>query len=325
MTVMNGRMNGKKPTVKIEDAILADFMELLDNQQLDNVWTKEWTSSKSQGHINFLTGHAYSGANPIILEMYQTLRGQELPLWVGYGQAKKDLNCIPKKGSKAAKILRPNPIKIDLKNEDGSPKLDKNGDQEFYMKLTFKGASVFNISDLVGLDEKAQSKLNKITESFKADCKKSERPLSERCKDAHDRLLVFSKDLKNGLKHHGDKAYYMDKTDHVVMPERESFTNDEAYLSTLAHEFSHATGHKDRLNRTWLNEYSRYRPLEEMTAEFSAVLISNRLQITCNTQNHVAYLSSWAKHIKNSKSPSQQLMKVFSNAVKAADLVIGEQ
>ena len=65
----------KKPAVKIEDAILADFMELLDNQQLDNVWTKEWTSSKSQGHINFLTGHAYSGANPIILDMYQTLRG----------------------------------------------------------------------------------------------------------------------------------------------------------------------------------------------------------------------------------------------------------
>ena len=72
----------KKPTVKIEDAILSDFMELLDNQQLDNVWRKEWTSSKSQGHINFLTGHAYSGANPIIHEMYQTLRGQELPLWV---------------------------------------------------------------------------------------------------------------------------------------------------------------------------------------------------------------------------------------------------
>ena len=62
-----------------------------------------------------------------------------------------------------------------------------------------------------------------------------------------------------------------------------------------------------------------------MTAEFAAVLISNRLQITCNTQNHAAYLSSWAKAIKDSKSPSQQLMKVFSNAVKAADLVIGEQ
>ena len=313
----------KKPTVKIEDAILADFMELLDNQQLDNVWTKEWTSSKSQGHINFLTGHAYSGANPIILEMYQTLRGQDLPLWVGYGQAKKDLNCIPKKGSKAAKILRPNPIKIDLKNEDGSPKLDKEGTQEFIMKVTFKGASVFNISDLVGLDDKAQSKLDKIIDSFKADCKKSERPLSERCKNAYDRLMIYSKDLKDGVKHRGDKAYYTE--DYVVMPPRESFVNDEAYLATLAHEFAHSTGTKDRLNRKWFHEYGTYRGLEEMTAEFTAVLISNRLQITCNTQNHAAYLSGWAKAVKNSKSPSQALMKVFSNAVKAADMIIGEQ
>ena len=36
---------------------------------------------------------------------------------------------------------------------------------------------------------------------------------------------------------------------------------------------THATGHKDRLNRKWLNEYSKYRPQEEMTAEFAAVLI----------------------------------------------------
>ena len=259
----------KKPTVKIEDAILADFMELLDNQQLDNVWTKEWTASKSQGHINFLTGHAYSGANPIILEMYQTLRGQDLPLWVGYGQAKKELNCIPKKGSKAAKILRPNPIKIDLKNEDGSPKLDNEGNQEFIMKVTFKGASVFNISDLVGLDDKAQSKLDKIIESFKADCKKSVRPLSDRCKDAYDRLMIYSKDLKDGVKHRGDKAYYTE--DYVVMPPRESFVNDEAYLATLAHEFAHSTGTKDRLNRKWFHEYGTYRGLEEMTAEFTAV------------------------------------------------------
>ena len=135
--------------------------------------------------------------------------------------------------------------------------------------------------------------------------------------------MIYSKDLKDGVKHRGDKAYYTE--DYGVMPPRESFTNDEAYLSTLAHEFAHSTGHKDRLNRKWLNEYSKYRPLEEMTCEFAAVLISNRLQITCNTQNHAAYLSSWAKHIKDSKSPSQQLMKVFSNSVKAADLVIGEQ
>ena len=315
----------KKPAVKIEDQILADFMQLLDSDKLDACWSKPWTNTQSKGQHNFLTGNSYTGANPIILQMYMTLRGQTLPMWCGFGQAKKELNCIPKKGSKAAKILRPNLLKIDLKNKDGSPKLDKAGNPDFYMKLMFKGASVFNIEDLVGLDDKGQAKLDQAIADFRAECDKEARPLSDRCKTAHDRLMIFSKDLKGGLIHGGDQAYYQDQLDHVVMPERESFTNDEEYLSTLAHEFSHATGHKDRLNRKWLNEYRTYRGLEELTAEFSSVLVANRLQITCNTKNHAAYISGWAKSVKNAKNPSQALMKVFSNAVKAANLVIGEQ
>jgi len=109
------------------------------------------------------------------------------------------------------------------------------------------------------------------------------------------------------------------------MPERSTFVDDQAYLSTLSHEFCHASGHKDRLNRKWLNEYSKFRPQEEICVEFAAVLICNRLQISCNTQNHAAYISSWAKHIRSAKSPATELMKVFSNSVKAADLVIGEE
>ena len=314
----------KKPSVKVEDQILADFMELLDSDKLDTCWSKPWTNTESKGQHNFLTGNSYTGANPIILQMYMVLRGQTLPMWIGYGQAKKDFNCIPKRGSKAAKILRPNLLKFDLKNEDGSPKLDKAGNQEFIMKLTFKGVSVFNAEDLTGLDEKGQAKLDKAIADFKAECDKEARPLSERCQAALDRLMIFSKDLKGGLIHGGDQAYYQDQLDHVVMPERESFIDDQEYLSTLSHEFAHSTGHKDRLNRKWLNEYRTYRGLEECCAEFTSVLVAKRLQITCNTKNHAAYISSWAKSVKNAKNPSQALMKVFSNAVKAANLVIGE-
>ena len=52
---------------------------------------------------------------------------------------------------------------------------------------------------------------------------------------------------------------------------------------------------------------------------------SKKLQHTCNTKNHAAYISSWAKSVKNAKNPSQALMKVFSNSVKATNLIIGEQ
>ncbi len=314
----------KKPAQKIEETILNDFMNLLDSGKLDQVWKKEWKSTEAIGHQNFLTNHTYSGANPIILDMYSFSFGHSLPLWCGYAQAKKE-NFIVKKGSKAAKILRPNPIKIDLKNEDGSPKLDKDGNQEFYMKLTFKGTSIFNISDLIGKDEKAQKRLDQIISSFKSDCEKKVRPLDQRVKAAYDRLMISCKDLKNGLKYGGDQPYYNSQNDYVMMPERSTFVDDQAFLSTLSHELCHSSGHKDRLNRKWLNEYSKYRPQEEICVEFASVLISKRLQISCNTQNHAAYISSWAKHIKNGTSPAQELMKVFSNSVKAADYVIGEE
>ena len=108
------------------------------------------------------------------------------------------------------------------------------------------------------------------------------------------------------------------------MPERNSFIDDQEYLSTLSHEFAHASGHKDRLNRKWLNNYAQYRPQEELVAEFSAVLIANRLQITCDTQNHASYLGGWASRIKDSKNPAQELFKVFAYASKAANTVLGE-
>ncbi len=70
--------------------------------------------------------------------------------------------------------------------------------------------------------------------------------------------MIFKDQLEGGLKHgSADSAYYRPSLDQVVMPDRESFKNDEAYLSTLAHEFSHATGNTKRLDRAWLKGYSK--------------------------------------------------------------------
>ena len=313
-----------KPQIKVEEQILEDLMNIINSNKNKSPWHKPWTPTNQGNHTNFLTNHEYSGANPLLLEMYMLSRGQDLPLWAGYSQAKQQ-NFIVKKGAKCARILRPNLIKIDLKDENGKPILDKDGNQEFIIKTRFKGATVFNIQDMQGKDSKSQAKLDKIIQNFKSDCTKKAKPLAKRCKLAHDRLMIFKDQLEGGLKHgSADSAYYRPSLDQVVMPDKESFKNDEAYLSTLAHEFSHATGSTKRLNRAWLKGYSKRsnKALEELTAEFSSLLISNRLQISCDTQNHVSYFESWIGALDGKAS---NLMKVFSSAVKAADLVVGEQ
>ena len=313
----------KKPRVKVEEEILKDVINALENRTSDiSPWRKPWKPDNQGIHQNFLTGHHYTGSNPIILELYMWSKGQDLPLWIGYGQAKEQ-GWVVKKGSKAARILRPNPFKIDLTNEDGSPKLDKEGNQEFIMKVSFKGATVFNVSDIEGKDQKSQEKLDAKLAEFKNQSIKSARPLKDRCKQALERLMTYSEGLEGGLHHAGDRAFYRSSQDLVNMPRRESFENDEAYLATLAHEFSHSTAHKTRLDLPIGNTFgSKPYALEELRAEFASMLITNRLQISCDTQNHVAYFDSWIKALDGKAS---NLMKVFSNAVKAADLVVGEQ
>ena len=208
-----------KPQIKVEEQILEDLMNIINSNKNKSPWHKPWTPTNQGNHINFLTNHEYSGGNPLLLEMYMFSRGQDLPLWAGYSQAKQQ-NFIVKKGAKCARILRPNLIKIDLKDENGKPILDKDGNQEFIIKTRFKGATVFNIQDMAGKDSKSQAKLDKIIQDFKSDCTKKAKPLAKRCKLAHDRLMIFKDQLEGGLKHGSDSAYYRPSLDQVVMPER---------------------------------------------------------------------------------------------------------
>jgi antirestriction protein ArdC len=51
------------------------------------------------------------------------------------------------------------------------------------------------------------------------------------------------------IRHGGDRAYYAAGTDHIQMPPVESFRDAESYYATLAHEETHWTKHKSRLDR----------------------------------------------------------------------------
>ena len=91
---------------KPEEVLLSDLLQLFNDPQAKPAWRKPWTATAQSQHKNLVTGAEYSGANPLVLELYAALRGHTTPLWLGSGQAKK-IGCFPKKGSKAARILRP--------------------------------------------------------------------------------------------------------------------------------------------------------------------------------------------------------------------------
>ena len=302
---MSGRMKGKKADyVKPEQVIVNELIQALESGNT-KLWRKEW--SVKGGFRNVLSGHTYKGSNPALLCLQSSIRGWHLPLFIGAGQA-KSINCLPKKGSKSARILQP------LLREYETKEVDVNGEAKKAQYMSYKCVPVFNVADIRGLDDEASKKLEKLIDDAVLTAKPRE--LDVRVKEAHDRLFQWEKQVTT-IKG-GDRAYYRESSDEIVIPKRYNFKNDESFLATYAHEAAHSTKHKSRLNRQDLSY-----PAEELCAELSAYIICNRLQISnLDTMNHAAYLEAWCPMLK---SEPKILFKSLANARKAADMVIGEQ
>ncbi len=303
---MNGRMKGKKADyVKPEQVIVNELIQALESGNT-KLWRKEWTVKG--GFRNVLSGHTYKGSNPALLCLQSSIRNWHLPLFIGAGQA-KSINCLPKRGSRSARILQPLQRSFELKEKD------ENGESQYGSYMAYKCVPVFNVADIRGLNDEASLKLEKLIDDAVLTAKP--RKLDVRVKEAHDRLFQWEKQI-NTLVKGGDRAYYRESSDEIVIPKRYNFKNDESYLATFAHEAVHSTKHKTRLNRKDLT-YAQ----EELVAELSAYLICNRLQISnLDTMNHAAYLQAWCPMLK---SDPKILFKSLANASKAADMVIGEQ
>jgi antirestriction protein ArdC len=95
--------------------------------------------------------------------------------------------------------------------------------------------------------------------------------------------------------------------------------------ATLAHETTHATRHKSRLDR----EFGQKRwgdegyAMEELVAELGAAFLPCDLSLTPEVrEDHASYLASW---IKVSKSDKRAIFSAASHAQLAVDFLHGLQ
>ena len=207
---MSGRMKGKKADyVKPEQVIVNELIEALESGNT-KLWRKEWTVKG--GFRNVLSGHQYKASNPALLCLQSSIRGWHLPLFIGAGQA-KSINCLPKKGSKSARILQP------LLREYETKEVDVNGEAKKAQYMSYKCVPVFNVADIRGLDDEASKKLEKLIDDAVLTAKPRE--LDVRVKEAHDRLFQWEKQVTT-IKG-GDRAYYRESSDEIVIPKRYNF------------------------------------------------------------------------------------------------------
>jgi antirestriction protein ArdC len=121
------------------------------------------------------------------------------------------------------------------------------------------------------------------------------------------------------IQHGGNRAYYTEALDIVQMPPFECFLDRESYYGTLAHELTHWTKHKSRLDR----DFGRKRfgdegyAMEELVAELNAALLSADLGLTPSPRDeHASYFAGWLKARKNDK---RAIFTAAAYAQRAAD------
>lgn len=243
-------------------------------------WKKQWENYCST-QLPESANSLYKGGNIFNLFFAQIEQGFKSNKWLTFNQVKK-MNGNVKKGSKSEVVYCWSFYKKKINNE-------VTGKGEIKELPFFKTYRVFNLEQ---------------TSLFNDDS----------IKVNNHQVCELLTALKIDINHCGSKAFYSPNNDAITLPQKTSFDSEQAYLATLLHEATHATGHLSRLNRESMRNYSDIiaRSEEELVAEIGAFFLCSFFNINSHIENHASYVNSWKQHLKPS-----DIMRATNNAAKA--------
>ena len=266
-------------------------------------WVKPWAGQSGGFPVNATTGKAYRGINIVLLFS----RGFASPEWATFKQWKTNGASVMK-GQRGTKIVFWKPIEVKDESKD-----DPDAKKKIWMLKTY---TVFNADQVEGYETPTVEPVAPIGDAIE-------------CPE----LESYLANAKIKIQHGGDSAYYRPSTDHIQMPEKPAFkgtdtsTPREAYYSTLAHEATHWTGHKsrlDRLDRLTNGKFGdKNYAFEELVAELGAVFLTMQFGVSpAPRPDHAQYLNSWMKALRDTP---RTILAAASEAQKAVDLLDAAQ
>jgi antirestriction protein ArdC len=267
-------------------------------------WLKPWNAEHAAGRITRpLRGNGipYRGINILMLWSAAMEKGFAAPIWMTFKQA-LEFNAHVRKGEQGSLVVYADKI---IRAET-----DADTGEESERAIPFmKGYTVFNVEQIDGLPDRFYAKAEPRGEAVQR----------------IERVEAFFAATGAEVRHGGNRAYYSISTDHVQMPPIEAFRDAESYYATRAHETTHWTRHKSRLDR----DFGRKRfgdegyAIEELVAELGSAFLSADLDLTPEVRDdHAAYIASWIKVLKDDK---RAIFSAASHAQRAADFLHGLQ
>jgi antirestriction protein ArdC len=263
-------------------------------------WVRPWNAEHAAGRITRPlrhNGQPYSGINVLSLWMSASLQNFAAPIWMTFRQA-NELGAHVRKGETGSLVVYANAIKRTERDETSGEAVER---EIPYMK----GYNVFNVEQIEGLPEiyyaKAAPTLDPVARI----------EIAER----------FFASANANIGHGGNRAFYSHSADAIQMPPFESFRDADSYYATLAHELTHWTGAKHRLDRNFgghrfgSNAYAQ----EELVAELGAAFLCADLELTLvPREDHASYIANWLEVLQKD---NRAVFTAAAHAQRAADFI----
>lgn len=284
------------------------LIEAMQNDPAD--WTKPWRAGGVAAYPhNIKTGNPYTGANVLVLLMVATARGYGTGQWATFNQWNA-IGCKIRKGENKENgrggvtlerwnVVYKHPGKAKSQQEACCTEC-----KQVKFPTTFK---VFNAAQVQGDFTAAPN--------FPTDAP-TVLPGADEVRAYFQRVGADWREVAS------DGAYYAPGGDYIVTPKAEQFATVGGFAGTVAHEFTHWTGHADRVPRDLSGKFgSESYALEELVAELGAVIVCNVLGLEHQPlETHAAYLANWLQVLKSEDGPAV-IWKAARKASKAAEFI----
>lgn len=324
--------------VDIREKIFNDFSSVM-NDNAETNWESFWLSfGKRIG--NPYTNKAYSGRNVLSCAIDMIVNGYEKPYYITFNQAKeiaakqiegyviKEINGQKKVVWEGDK--KDQPFLID--RSDLSKKAttifywifkekeveNENGELEIERKVSIKTYRVYNVELFKNIDIPLPEK-DFVPNDFQTD----------------QSIIDFFVNMNNGPKFQESLYYdpsYNKKTDIIQMPTIGQFDSFQEYIGTLSHEYTHATGHPSRLNRSSLvnakgiNDKIEY-PKDELVAELAANMFAAQFGFFDEiSENSKAYVAGWIRRLNDfDTNKKKHFVWAINKAYEAFNYIVDNQ
>lgn len=282
--------------VQLQEQITAQVIAKLESGV--SPWEFPWMKTGCGGlPVNFKTMARYNGVNVLILWFETDRMGWSSNAWLTFKQA-QELGGHVRKGEKGT-----NCVFYKLMATEA----DREGDGAQRTIPCLKSFSLFNLDQIEGIDRPVLP--DNLPEPGTLEAR------------ADDLLLPYLQQEGINVRHGGDRAFYSPVADYIRLPMRGQFKSVEQYISTLAHECFHSTGHRSRLDRFSLEEFdTRHQnyAIEELKAAMFEAMFCAMLKIDTELGSHASYIGAWLEHLHNDWS---LILRAAAAASKGLDYI----